>query len=133
MIISFTKMDYKVERNQKFLSYFWDLASDETNVRVSASVSIVSFLMNNEEDERTSSEVEYAVKRLIKGLTSSRQSARQGFSTCLCELMHVFSNSDFSIISVSTILDILEKETLVSLEIIFEPLVLQNLLHYCLC
>ena len=108
------KINYKEERNQKFLSYFWDLASDEDKCRITASVNIISFLKENEDADQSIADVEYAIKRLIKGLSSSRQSARQGFATCLCELLHTFAASDYSIVSVSTLLDILDKETMVS-------------------
>lgn len=71
-------------KDKDFLQCFWDLASDDTSKRVSASVRIVEFVGKNLDAER-----DYALKRLIKGLGSSRDSARQGFATCLCEFLQL--------------------------------------------
>lgn len=69
-------------KDKEFLQCFWDLASAQSSVRVAASAKLVTFVQKNLVAER-----DYAVTRLVKGLGSSRDSARQGFATCLCELL----------------------------------------------
>lgn len=61
-----------------FLNFFWELASDDQGSRTAASKGLLDFVRKN------TSEADYALLRLVKGLASSRESARQGFSTCLC-------------------------------------------------
>ena len=36
--------------------------------------------------EGCTEELDYSIKRLVKGLASSRESARQGFSVALCQV-----------------------------------------------
>jgi DNA polymerase phi len=71
-------------KDKDFLQCFWDLASDDSSKRIAASVRIVEFVAKNLDEER-----DYALKRLIKGLGSSRDSARQGFATCLSEFLQL--------------------------------------------
>jgi hypothetical protein len=76
-----------------YLSHFWSLAEIEPSVRVQAAECIVSTLKglrssSSEKDFQTS--MEYTLKRLVKGLKSSRGGARQGFSTTLCEILKTF-------------------------------------------
>ena len=86
-------MDYK-EKNDKFLSWFWDLASDESELRLSAAEGILSHvelsIVNQKglnDDGTMVIDLDYALKRLIRGLSSSRDSARHGFATCLSALL----------------------------------------------
>ena len=73
-----------VSKDKEFLQCFWDLALDDGAKRVAASARLIEFVKKNLDAER-----DYALKRLIKGLASSRESARHGFSTCLCEFLHL--------------------------------------------
>jgi hypothetical protein len=113
-----TILSYKEERNAKFLGNFWDLASNDDRTRIVGAANIVKFLKDNETNENFKPELEYTTKRLIKGLCSSRQSARQGFATCLCELLRLFatspmtgSNNIGNIMSTSALLSIIAEET----------------------
>lgn len=38
----------------------------------------------------------YAVKRLVRGMCSSRESARQGFASCLAQVLTVLPNDEVS-------------------------------------
>lgn len=71
-------------KNSAFLNSFWDLASDDTEKRVAAACQIIDHVKLQ---EGNGVDTEYALKRLVRGLGSSRESARQGFVTCLCELL----------------------------------------------
>lgn len=51
--------------------------------RVSAAAMIVRHVSNPDGD------AEYAVKRLVRGMCSSRDSARQGFASCLAQVLAV--------------------------------------------
>lgn len=76
------------ESSSQFLNWFWDLASDESLKRLSAASSIIEYLKLQEtESNDISKDSEYSLKRLVRGLASSRESARQGFATCLSEFM----------------------------------------------
>lgn len=86
------------------LQLYWDLASFEPSVRQNAAHSLIKtladFQKNHEEtldtkdiadteeklDLLCASDVSYAVRRLLRGLPSSRQGARQGFSLALTEV-----------------------------------------------
>jgi hypothetical protein len=63
----------------KFMQGFWDLSSPDTEVRAKAAL-IVSA-------PHSAADVEYALKRLLRGLCSRRDSARQGFGAALAELL----------------------------------------------
>ncbi len=86
-------MDLK-EKNQQFLSWFWDLASDDRERRLAAANGILSHVENavkvqkgmNDEGNMVI-DLDYALKRLVRGLSSSRDSARHGFATCLSALL----------------------------------------------
>lgn len=82
----FPIMDYSKERSANFLNFFWDLASDDDKSRAQASKAIIVYLCDSESEERQV-DISYAIKRLIRGLPSSRQSARQGFASCLCQFL----------------------------------------------
>ena len=87
--------------SSKFLNSFWDLASDDGDVRRTACVYIIEhlegqkYLENNIKNDIkkdngiifSTKDGQYALKRLIRGLGSSRQSARRGFASCLCEIL----------------------------------------------
>ncbi|KAG2210865.1 hypothetical protein INT47_000019 [Mucor saturninus] len=106
------------------LQLYWDLASFEPSVRQNAAQSLIKtladFQKNHEESLDTkdiadteekldllcASDVSYAVRRLLRGLPSSRQGARQGFSLALTELLAIVD-----IISTKLVLDLLFQYT----------------------
>ncbi|KAJ1953055.1 DNA-directed DNA polymerase [Linderina pennispora] len=84
------------------LNFYWDLASLDESKRVAAAAQLITSLCEfqaampastevaaTEEDlgRICASDVVYAIKRLIKGLASPRDGARQGFSLALTELL----------------------------------------------
>ncbi|KAF0698815.1 Aste57867_10604 [Aphanomyces stellatus] len=82
-----------------FLKVFWDLAELNPATRVAAVDAIVAHLTQaNDADE-----LSYTLKRLVRGLASSRDAARQGFSTALTALLHHFPDT----VSVSDVLTLL--------------------------
>eukprot|EP01135_Chromosphaera_perkinsii_P001346 Nk52_evm73s164 gene=Nk52_evmTU73s164 len=91
-----------VKRAEGVLDHFWNLASNEQEVRSQAALSLVVSLQGSqksyeaEEEKHEEGEmcpdIAYALKRLVRGLSSSRDSARQGFCQALCELLVVFKD-----------------------------------------
>ena len=94
----------------KFMNWFWDLASDSQERRTLAAKLIIKHLI---EAQKLTSEIsidtDYAVKRLVRGISSSRESARLGFSTCLCQLLTLFS-----VINSNEVCKLLDESTQVS-------------------
>jgi len=84
------------------LPLFWNLSSASKDERIDASVKLISALEHfqnqfepstPEEDEDpdalelfNAQEVSYSIRRLIRGLASSRESSRLGFSVALTEV-----------------------------------------------
>eukprot|EP00727_Mastigamoeba_balamuthi_P002691 m51a1_g12419 putative DNA-directed DNA polymerase (1482) ;mRNA; r:756764-762611 len=75
-----------------FLRFFWDLASLDKPKRVAATEGLVTYLDRAQSAEPTqqwhdgcSPELSYAVRRLVKGLASSRDAARPGFAGALTQ------------------------------------------------
>lgn len=73
-----------MQRSREFLNNFWDLANEDSLKRLNASEGIIASI---QESESQTSDLEYTCKRLCRGLSSSREHARQGFSMCLTELI----------------------------------------------
>ncbi|XP_065187070.1 uncharacterized protein LOC135817757 [Sycon ciliatum] len=78
--------------SEAILPLFWDLASPEDEKRIAAVMKLISSLVDsqNENKEELCSDVQYSLKRLVRGLSSPRQAARQGFAEALCELLRQF-------------------------------------------
>uniref|UniRef100_K3WSV6 Uncharacterized protein n=1 Tax=Globisporangium ultimum (strain ATCC 200006 / CBS 805.95 / DAOM BR144) TaxID=431595 RepID=K3WSV6_GLOUD len=79
------------ERNE-FLKLFWNLAESDVAVRSSAAAQIIAHLQQKQssEDATFEDDLQYTLKRLVRGLASSRDAARQGFSTALAGLLETF-------------------------------------------
>ena len=91
-----------MSRSSEFLKSFWDLAADDFSSRLHAVDRIVHHLEGHTHQE----DLDYSIKRLVKGLSSSRESARLGFSTCLtCMLIK------YPMISLETILSLSQEYT----------------------
>jgi DNA polymerase phi len=126
-------MTQQLERGSKFLNWFWDLADEDDTRRCLAGTMIVKYLLestnntqqstieNNKkgsyqkgsESQGLSADGEYAWKRLVRGLPSSRECARLGFSTCLCEML-----TKFPTISIDQTLSLLDDSTKVMLYVL---------------
>lgn len=65
--------------------HYYKLSSDLEKERIGAAIALINELNEANDD----AEWEYALTRLIKGLSSSRGSSRLGFSTCLTELINI--------------------------------------------
>lgn len=79
----------ETKKSRNILPLFWDLASLEEDKRVQRAVDLISTLKTEEDSEE---DVEYTLKRLITGLSSSRKGARQGYATALTQLLTNFQN-----------------------------------------
>ncbi|KAI9497819.1 DNA polymerase phi-domain-containing protein [Zychaea mexicana] len=108
------------------LQHYWDLASFDPAVRLNAAQSLVRSLADFQKDHEAAlqngthktattedeldtlcaPDVSYALRRLLRGLPSSRQGARQGFSLALTELLAITD-----VVNVSLVLDLLFKYT----------------------
>uniref|UniRef100_A0A060T5K6 ARAD1C13244p n=1 Tax=Blastobotrys adeninivorans TaxID=409370 RepID=A0A060T5K6_BLAAD len=77
-------MDFK-----QVLRFYDDLASDSPEVRMKAAVAILKWLNEKNSDQ----DWEYAFKRLLRGLSSSRGSSRLGFSMALAEVLNARKDS----------------------------------------
>lgn len=116
-------------RDPAFLSFFWALASDDAPVRQEAAVQLVHYTLNSlrsassgdekkkkkNSDSHLSDDAEYAFMRLVKGLGSSRNSARRGFAAALCELLSqpAFHSVDMA----QKVLSITDKNSQVSVQL----------------
>ncbi|XP_032218016.2 myb-binding protein 1A-like protein isoform X2 [Nematostella vectensis] len=89
----------KATEEDKGLSFYWELASTNEPTRLEAAKELVEYLsvaqqthvqedINSETD--LCPELKYSLKRLTKGLASSRKGARQGFAMVLAEILHHF-------------------------------------------
>jgi DNA polymerase phi len=76
------------------LPLFWDLSSPSEKERINASAKLVNTLERFQDhwggeddlDESNSPDVSYAIKRLVRGLASPRESSRLGFAVALTEV-----------------------------------------------
>jgi len=80
------------------LPLFWDLASIEEGKRLEAGARLLDVLTAAQRahaDGGTTSactDVNYTLRRLVRGLASSRDGARQGFGAALIELLRAFED-----------------------------------------
>lgn len=83
------------DTGNKFMNWFWDLASDSHERRTLAAKLIIKHIIEAQKlTSDISTDADYAMKRLVRGISSSRESARLGFSTCLCQLLSLFPAID---------------------------------------
>ncbi|XP_033834100.2 myb-binding protein 1A-like protein [Periophthalmus magnuspinnatus] len=75
-------------QNRVFLDLFWDLTKPEQEVRLRAVDSLVQYLQSNNKEE----ELEYTLKRLVDGLSHSRETARPAFSLALGQVLSAFKD-----------------------------------------
>ena len=100
----------KSNKGSKFMNWFWDLASDDGAIRAHAAEMILKFVQlaqsNHGKKDELCADLDYSVKRLVRGLSSSRQSARQGFAACLSAVL-----THFELVRTKDIIDLIEKTT----------------------
>lgn len=70
----------------------------------------------------------YAVKRLVRGMCSSRESARQGFASCLAQVLSVLPEDEVSCAGIRLALICALHERFVGMGVCFELLLVGRLL-----
>ncbi len=73
-----------------FLGMFWTLSDADPHVRRHSACAIVNHLLSSQKQQlpdAQSTDLQYAMKRLLRGMCSSRECARQGFASVLSELL----------------------------------------------
>ncbi|XP_076854880.1 myb-binding protein 1A-like protein [Brachyhypopomus gauderio] len=75
-----------LKQNREFLDYFWDIAKPEREIRLKAVESLTEHLKKAEKSD----ELKYSLKRLVDGLSHSREDARSGYSVALAQVLSVF-------------------------------------------
>ncbi|GFX24070.1 rDNA transcriptional regulator pol5 [Trichonephila clavipes] len=100
------KTQKKVDKN--LLDLFGKLTNNNSEKRIKACANILNILRRKQgEAENTkepTKELQYCVERLVRGLASSRESARLGFSLLLTELL-----KHFDIILIEDVLDLVKQ------------------------
>ncbi|KAK3731456.1 hypothetical protein QZH41_013647 [Actinostola sp. cb2023] len=98
--------------SESVLSHYWDLASTNEDVRVKAACGLVNSLIEaqnqhvkeSDNEDTLCADLDYSLKRLSKGLASSRKGARQGFAAALAEILH-----QFECVHTEQVMELLEK------------------------
>uniref|UniRef100_A0A672MH01 Myb-binding protein 1A-like protein n=1 Tax=Sinocyclocheilus grahami TaxID=75366 RepID=A0A672MH01_SINGR len=75
-----------LKQNRQFLDYFWDIAKPEREIRLKAIEDLIEHLKQSEKPD----ELKYSLKRLVDGLSHTREDARSGYSVALAQLLSVF-------------------------------------------
>ena len=96
-------MSSPAAHSPEFLQYFWQLADLNATARSAAAGAIIDHVAIHPQLQ------DYTVKRLIRGLSSSRDAARQGFSSTLTQLL-----MDCPGLDMTELLSLLEDITTVS-------------------
>ncbi|XP_015223403.2 myb-binding protein 1A-like protein [Lepisosteus oculatus] len=75
-----------LQQNREFLDFFWDIVKPEQEIRLKAIEDLICYLKNSEKPD----ELKYTLKRLVDGLSHTRETARPGFSLALAQVLQVF-------------------------------------------
>ncbi|XP_029106476.1 myb-binding protein 1A-like protein isoform X2 [Scleropages formosus] len=78
-----------LRQSREFLDFFWDIAKPEQETRLKAIERLTEHLKTSEK-KNESDELKYTLKRLVDGLSHSREAARPGFSLALAQVLGVF-------------------------------------------
>jgi hypothetical protein len=78
-------------RGKEGMELYNELASNEEATRIKAAEELLKKILDAKKNGNAEKgvEVNYALTRLVKGLSSGRESARIGFSTALTEVLHL--------------------------------------------
>ncbi|XP_056313310.1 myb-binding protein 1A-like protein [Danio aesculapii] len=93
-----------LKQNRQFLDYFWDIAKPEREIRLKAIEDLINHLKNSEKAD----ELNYTLKRLVDGLSHTREDSRSGYSVALAQLLSVFEEISLK----STLNSVKEKHNL---------------------
>ncbi|KAL7836131.1 hypothetical protein AOLI_G00274150 [Acnodon oligacanthus] len=96
--------DGVLKRSRELLDLFWEIAKPERETRLQAAEKLVEQLKKSGEAD----ELKYVVKRLVSGLSHTREQARTGFSATLAQVLSVFEEISLQ----STLDQIKEKHNL---------------------
>ncbi|XP_017543393.2 myb-binding protein 1A-like protein [Pygocentrus nattereri] len=96
--------DGLLKRSRELLDLFWEIAKPERETRLQAAEKLVEQLKKSGEAD----ELNYAVKRLVNGLSHTREQARTGYSATLAQVLSVFEEISLQ----STLDQIKEKHNL---------------------
>lgn len=91
-----------LSKDKEYLQFFWDLASNDSEKRILTCINFMNYMKTHSID------LKYTLVRLIKGLGSSRESAREGFSIFLCEFLR------YNKISIEDVLQVLDDNSMVN-------------------
>eukprot|EP01100_Stratorugosa_tubuloviscum_P010656 TRINITY_DN4602_c0_g1_i2.p1 TRINITY_DN4602_c0_g1~~TRINITY_DN4602_c0_g1_i2.p1 ORF type:complete len:628 (-),score=179.51 TRINITY_DN4602_c0_g1_i2:103-1986(-) len=81
----------ELAKNKDFMDFFWHLISSDPVTRATAANGLIEFLLEiKKNDSSQKNELEYSIKRCIKGLASNSDDARQGFGLALTEILNKF-------------------------------------------
>ncbi|KAJ8266572.1 hypothetical protein GJAV_G00132020 [Gymnothorax javanicus] len=75
-----------LKQNREFLDFFWDIAKPEQGIRLKAIENLIQYLKKSEKSD----ELKYTLRRLVDGLSHTREAARPGFSLALAQVLSVF-------------------------------------------
>uniref|UniRef100_A0A8C9WAX1 MYB binding protein (P160) 1a n=1 Tax=Scleropages formosus TaxID=113540 RepID=A0A8C9WAX1_SCLFO len=75
-----------LRQSREFLDFFWDIAKPEQETRLKAIERLTEHLKTSEKKNEQSDELKYTLKRLVDGLSHSREAARPGFSLALAQV-----------------------------------------------
>eukprot|EP00743_Colponemidia_sp_Colp-15_P008419 GILK01009149.1.p1 GENE.GILK01009149.1~~GILK01009149.1.p1 ORF type:complete len:1355 (+),score=420.14 GILK01009149.1:41-4105(+) len=100
--------------SKEFLQHFWDLADANAEIRKAATANLLKALQESDQKKMpvapvekkssgldlpgASNELTYTLKRLIRGLSSSREGARQGFALALTQLLATYTELDLTLL-----------------------------------
>ncbi|XP_073828104.1 MYB binding protein 1a [Musca autumnalis] len=87
--------------------YFKDLTSDEEKQRLEAAVHLLQQLNRNKDEDKKQKELQYSLKRLIRGCGSSTNASRSGFYVGLVGVLKSFTADE---VPLQLILDVMNKE-----------------------
>uniref|UniRef100_A0AAA9SS49 MYB binding protein 1a n=1 Tax=Bos taurus TaxID=9913 RepID=A0AAA9SS49_BOVIN len=78
-----------LKHSREFLDFFWDIAKPQQETRLEATEKLLEYLRAK---PKGSSEMKYALKRLITGLGGGREAARPCYSLALAQLLQSFED-----------------------------------------
>uniref|UniRef100_A0A8C3YUU8 MYB binding protein 1a n=1 Tax=Catagonus wagneri TaxID=51154 RepID=A0A8C3YUU8_9CETA len=82
-----------LKHSREFLDFFWDIAKPQQETRLEATEKLLEYLRAK---PKGSSEMKYALKRLITGLGVGRETARPCYSLALAQLLQSFEDIPLS-------------------------------------
>lgn len=82
------------KEHAKMMEAFWKLSEYNQNTRLDGIQQIIKYL-NDQDAVKNKEQINYVLNRLIRGLASNRKCSRIGFSSCLTEIITIFTHISF--------------------------------------